>query len=86
MLKLRSRLPAMKSSFDRNQESLVVCELKSTSTGWLHEECGFTNDIEWNVLDACSTVEKLLTIKSMYISKLKPGLNTHVDHRGGKSR
>ena len=42
-------------------------------------ECrGATNDIEWKILDACRTVEKLMIIEAIYISKLKPALNTRV--------
>ena len=46
-------------------------------------EClGAKNDIEWKILDACRTVEKLLIIEAIYISKLKPALNTRDQYWG----
>ena len=46
-------------------------------------ECGgSTNDIEWKNVDACFTVEKLMTNEAIYISKLKTGLNTSNEYRG----
>ena len=46
-------------------------------------ECrGAMNDIEWKILDACRTVEKLMIIEAIYISKLKPALNTRDEYRG----
>ena len=42
----------------------------------LIEGCEATNDIEWKILDACRTIEKLITIEAIDISKLKPALNT----------
>ena len=52
----------------------------------LIEYCGATNEIEWKNLDACRTVEKLLTIEATSICKLKPALNTRDEYRGGNSR
>ena len=43
---------------------------------------GATNDIEWRILDACRSVEKLMIIEAIYISKLKPALNTRDEYRG----
>ena len=43
---------------------------------------GATNDIEWKILDAWRTVEKLMIIEAIYISKLKPALNTRYENRG----
>ena len=40
------------------------------------------NDVEWKILDACRTVEKLMIIEAIYISKLKPALNTRDEYRG----
>ena len=48
------------------------------------ECCGATNDFEWNILDAFRTIEIVMTIISIYISKLKPALNTHDENRGRK--
>ena len=48
----------------------------------LVEGRGATNDIEWKILDACRTVEKLMIIEAIYISKLKPALNTRHEYRG----
>ena len=46
-------------------------------------ECrGARNDIEWKFLDACRTIEKLMIIKAIYISKLKPALNTRDEYKG----
>ena len=41
-----------------------------------------TNDIERKILDACRTVEKLMTIEAIYNSKLKPEQNTRYEWRG----
>ena len=41
-----------------------------------------TNDIEWKILDACWIIEKLMTIKAINISKLKPAINTRDEHGG----
>ena len=50
---------------------------KDSQVGQHLVECrGATNDIEWKILDACRTVEKLKIIEAIYISKLKPALNT----------
>ena len=50
---------------------------KDSQVGHHLVECrGATNDIEWKILDACRTVEKLMIIEAIYISKLKPALNT----------
>ena len=49
------------------------------------ECCGATNDIEWKKLDACLTVEKIMTIEAIYISKLKPALNIRDENRGQNS-
>ena len=46
-------------------------------------ECrGAMNDIERKILDAFRTVEKLMIIEAIYISKLKPALNTRDEYRG----
>ena len=42
----------------------------------LVEYRGATNDIEWKILDDCRTVEKLMIIEAIHISKPKPALNT----------
>ena len=45
-------------------------------------ECrGAMNDIEWKILDACRTVENLMIIEAIYISKLKPALNTRDEYK-----
>ena len=107
--KLRSCLPTLKSSFDRDLRSHVVYEIKCIGCGSIYVgqtsrhvttritehqkkdsqvgqhlvECrGATNDIEWKTLDACQTVEKLMIIEAIYISKLKPALNTRDEYRG----
>ena len=101
--KLRSCLPALKSSIDGDLKSHVIYEIKSMGCGSIYVgqtsrhfttrisehqkkdlqvgqhmvECwGATNDIEWKILDACRTVEKLKTIEDIYIGKLKSALNT----------
>ena len=48
------------------------------------ECCGGTNDIEWKILDACRTVEKVMTIEAIYISKLNTALNTRDEYKGRK--
>ena len=56
---------------------------KDSRVGQHLVECrGATNDIEWKILDACRTVEKLKIIGAIYISKLKPALNTRDEYRG----
>ena len=50
---------------------------------YLVERFGATNDFVWNILDACRTVEKLVTIEAIYISKLKPVLKRD-EYRGRK--
>ena len=51
--------------------------MKDSQVGqYLVERRGATNDIEWKILDAYWTVEKLMIIEAIYISKLKPALNT----------
>ena len=107
--KLRSCLPTLKSSFDRDLKSHVVYEIKCNECGSIYVgqtirnvttrttehqkkdsqvgqhlvECrGATNGIEWKFLDACRTVEKLMMIEAIYISKLKPTLNTLDEYRG----
>ena len=61
-------LLTLNSSFVRDLKSHVVYEInckKDSQLGQhLVECCGPTNDIEWNFLDACLTVEKLLTIEA----------------------
>ena len=42
--------------------------------------CGATHDTEWKILDACRTVEELMTIEAIYISKLKPALNSRNEY------
>ena len=52
-------------------------EKKDSQVGQHLVECfGATNDIEWKNRDACRTVEKLITIDAIYISKLKTTLRT----------
>ena len=41
--------------------------------------------LNWRILDACRSVEKLMTTEAIYISKLKPGLNNGDKNRGGNS-
>ena len=101
--KLRSRLPTLKSSFDRDLKSHVVYEIKCIGCGSIyvgqtsrhvttkiteHQKkdshvgqhlvaChGATNDIERKILDAFQTVEILMVVEAIYISMLKPALNT----------
>ena len=93
--KLRSCLPTLKSTFDRDLKSQVVYEIKCNGCGSIYVgqtsrhvttritehqkkdsqvsqylvECrGATNDIEWKILDACRTIEKLMIIEAIYIS------------------
>ena len=47
----------------------------------LVEYCGTAHNIEWEILDTCRVVEKLMTIEAIYIKKLKPQLNTHDEYR-----
>ena len=65
--KLRSCLPTLKSSFFRDLKSHVVYEIKCNWCGSIY---------------ACRTVEKLMIIEAIYISKLKPELNTRDEYRG----
>ena len=47
---------------------------KNSELGQHLVECsGFTNDIEWIILDACRTVEKLMTIEAIYINNVEMG-------------
>ena len=56
---------------------------KDSQVGQHLVECrGAWNDVEWKILDACRTVEKLMIIEAIYISKLKPALNTRDEYRG----
>ena len=56
---------------------------KSSQVGQHLVECrGATNDIQCKTLDACWTVKKPMAIEAIYISKLKPALNT-LDVYGG---
>ena len=107
--KLRSCLPTLKSSFDRDLLSHVVDEIKCNGCGSIYVgqtsrqvttritehqkkdsqvcqhlvECrGAMNDIERKILDACRTVEKLMIIETIYISKLISALNTRDENRG----
>ena len=48
----------------------------------LVECCGTAHNIEWEILDTCRGVEKLMTIQAIYIKKLKPQLNTRDEYRG----
>ena len=58
---------------------------KDSQLGQHLVECfGATNDTDWKILDACRTVEKLMTIEAIYISKLKPALNTRDEYSGRK--
>ena len=111
--KLRSCLPTLKSSFDRDLKSHVVYEIKCNGCGSIYfgqtsrhvtaritqhqkkdsqvgqhlVECrGATNDIEWKILDACRTAEKLMISEAIYISKPKPGLNKRDQYSGLNSR
>ena len=111
--KLKSCLPILISSFDRDLKSHVVYEIKCNGCGSIYDgqasrhvttritehqkkdsrvgqhlvECrGAKNDIEWKILDACRTVEKLMIIEAIYISKLKPALNKRDKYRGRELR
>ena len=48
----------------------------------LVEYASSTTVIEWKGLDACRTVEKLMTIEAIYISKRKSGLYTRDENSG----
>ena len=48
----------------------------------LVECCGTAHKIEWEILDACPGVEKIMTIEAIYIKKLKPQLNKRDEYRG----
>ena len=41
-----------------------------------------THNVKWEILDACRGVEKVMTIKTIYIKQLKPQLNTRDEYRG----
>ena len=45
------------------------------------ECCGTTQNLKWEILDACREVEILMTIEAIYIEKLKPQLNTPDEYR-----
>ena len=47
----------------------------------LVESCGTTHNVQWEILEACRGVEKLMTIEAIYIKKLKPQLNTPDEYR-----
>ena len=91
---MRSCLPTLKSSFDRDLKSHVVYEIKCKGCGSIYVEqtsrhvttritehqkkdsqvgqhlveCrGATNGIEWKILDASRTVEKVMIIEAIYI-------------------
>ena len=58
---------------------------KDSKVGQHLIECrGATNDmgIDWKILDAWRMAEKLMIIEAIYISKLKPALNTRDEYRG----
>ena len=56
---------------------------KDSQVGQHLIECrGAKNDIEWKILDPCWTVEKLMIIEAIYISMLKPALNTRDEYMG----
>ena len=62
---------------------LLGCQMKESQVGQNLVECsGSINDIEWEVLNACSRLEKLITIEALFSSKLRPGLNTRENYRG----
>ena len=52
----------------------------------LVENCGATNGIESTILDACLTLEKLITIEAIYINKLEPAISTRDEYTGGNLR
>ena len=47
----------------------------------LVEFFGKAHNYEWEILDACRGVEKLMKIEAQYIKQLKPQLNTHDEYR-----
>ena len=56
---------------------------KGSPVGRLFVECcGRAHKNEWEILDACRGVERLMTIKAIYIRKLKPKLNRCEEYRG----
>ena len=55
---------------------------KDSPVGQHLVECGGTAHIEWDILDECPGVEKLMAIEAIYIKKLKPQLNTRDEYRG----
>ena len=46
----------------------------------LLECCCAMNDMEWNIIDVCRTVDELMTIEAIYIIKLKPSLTTRDEY------
>ena len=48
----------------------------------LVECCGTAQNFEWDILDRCRGIEKLMTIEAIYIKKLKRQLKTRDEYRG----
>ena len=62
---------------------LTEHQKKDSQVGQDLVECrGATNEIEWRIVDAYRTIEKLMIIEALYISKLIPALNTLDEYRG----
>ena len=61
---------------------LTEHQKKDSQVGQDLVECGATNDIEWRIVDGYRTVEKLMIIEAICISKLIPALNTLDEYRG----
>ena len=66
--KLRTRITEHQKKDSQVGQHLVECR-------------GATNDIEWKILDACRTAEKLMISEAIYI-KPKPALNKRDEYRG----
>ena len=58
--------PAEIRSINRNSEH----QTKDSPVGQNLVECCTTAHIEWEILDACRGVEKLMTIEAIYIKKM----------------
>ena len=71
------------SMLDKQASMITEHQKKDSQVGQHLVECrGATNEIEWKILDSCRTVEKQMIIEAIYISKMKPALNTRDKNKG----
>ena len=50
--------------------------------GHLVECCATEHNIEWEILDSCRVIEKLMIKEAINIKKLMPQLNTRDEYQG----